>query len=57
MTVLSKRLHEAADNGNDALDHDELHAAAAVLEMLAGEEYSPAYINRWVDGLASKVLK
>lgn len=59
---LAKRLHAAADETTeagtaDAQDHDELHAAGAVLEMLTGGEPNPAYIWRWIDGLAERVAK
>lgn len=46
-------LHTRADETNDVHDHDELHAAAAVLEF--GSQYPDIfleqYIARWIDGL------
>lgn len=44
-------LHRAADETDDAADHDELHAAGAVAAMMQGAEYDPEYIYRWLDGL------
>jgi gluconate kinase len=49
------RLHAAADESNDAADHDELHAAGAVTQMLAGEPYNPEYVQRWLAGLAERI--
>lgn len=43
--------HEAADKTNDAQDHDELHAAGAVLAMMAGMPYDADYIHRWIGRL------
>ncbi len=48
-------LHDKADKTNDAHDHDELHAAAAVLMMMGGAFMSDKdyeYIQRWLEGLA-----
>lgn len=43
----AERLNVAADETNDAYDHDELHAAADVVR--AG--LTSNYIDRWVEGL------
>lgn len=43
--------HEAADKTNDAQDHDELHAAGAVLAMMTGMPYDVEYIHRWIGRL------
>jgi hypothetical protein len=55
---LARLLHAAADETNDAADHDELHAAAVV----AGEDWqllSPDgahYVERWIDGVVARFL-
>jgi hypothetical protein len=46
-----REFHEAADKTNDVHDHDELHAAGAVL---AGDPIwaeTDRYVKRWLDGL------
>jgi hypothetical protein len=46
-------LHTRADETNDIHDHDELHAAAAVLELMPENPVlaEDNYISRWIDGL------
>lgn len=48
------RLHAAADEQTDAADHDELHAAGAVAQMMAGQPHNPEYIDRWIGELVRK---
>lgn len=49
---------EAADETNDAADHDELHAASAVCYIMAYGDYAPVeYIDRWLLGLTKRVDK
>jgi hypothetical protein len=43
-------LHAAADATNDAADHDELHAAAAIIEGVPGS----VYVTRWIAGLVER---
>lgn len=54
LTWLADELHQAADNPPgipDAHDHDEYHAAGAILQMIAGVPFDDQYIKRWVIGL------
>jgi len=53
-----RRLHEAADESRDTQgrmrdvkDHDELHAAGALLDLLYGQQANLHYLARWVQGL------
>jgi len=48
---IAARLHRAADQTNDARDHDELHAAGAVVELSRGTGCNLEYIGRWISGL------
>lgn len=51
--AMSTRLHEIADTMNDAADHDELHAAAALLahdNSARGQDY----VGRWLAALISR---
>lgn len=48
---IADRLHQAADRTNDARDHDELHAAGAVVELSRGTGCNLEYIGRWIGGL------
>lgn len=48
-------LRLAADETNDAADHDEVHAAAEIAKMLAGEMYEDTYIERWLDGIVKRM--
>lgn len=41
-------LHVAADETNDARDHDELHAAGAYAARRAGLPYNADYLDRWL---------
>lgn len=47
-------LHASADETNDADEHDELHAAGAIAQMLAGKPHNAEYVSRWIDGLVRK---
>jgi hypothetical protein len=53
---LALRLHLAADWTNDAADHDELHAAGAVLQLSWGllAPRDREYIARWIEGLVAR---
>jgi endoglucanase Acf2 len=57
MSDLSRLLHAAADETNDAHDHDELHAAAVIVgwpdDDWGAEEQ---YVRRWIDGLVARFL-
>lgn len=55
MSQMARVLHEAADNTNDAHDHDEYHAAAAIAQMLSGEEFNADYVIRWFGALTARV--
>lgn len=46
----AERLNEAADETNDAYDHDELHAAADVVRS----GLTSNYIDRWIEGLETR---
>lgn len=48
-------LRQVADDTNDAADHDEVHAAAEVCKMLAGDEFNVDYIDRWVEEIARRM--
>lgn len=50
---LAEAFHRAADETNDAHDHDELHAAASLLERDygVGELMLDDYVHRWIIGL------
>jgi hypothetical protein len=48
---LSKRLHQLADQADDAHDHDELHAAGSIVEMGMYRQGMRGYVSRWVDEL------
>ncbi len=45
---LAAKLHEAADETDNAADHDEYHAAGAVIQLIEGESFSYDYIARWI---------
>lgn len=56
--TLSDAFHAAADQTNDANDHDELHAAGLILhldlflgDMEDGELLDQEYIRRWIGNL------
>jgi hypothetical protein len=52
----SVSFHRAADEANDAHDHDELHAAGAIVGSPAYVDlYDIEYVARWLDGLWSRV--
>ena len=53
---LTAALHRAADETNDARDHDELHAAAMVVWFAQNDEnvLADRYIGRWIDGLRKR---
>lgn len=42
------RFHAAADETDDSADHDELHAAGALLDMDFGEMLLNDYVHRWI---------
>jgi hypothetical protein len=44
-------MRRAADQTDDARDHDELHAAAEVLDGDPVWAYTNQYVKRWIDGL------
>ncbi len=46
--------HAAADQTDDAADHDELHAAGAVMDGDSIWAYSDPYVRRWIDGLRTR---
>jgi gluconate kinase len=48
-------LRVAADETNDAADHDEVHAAAEVAKLLAGDDFDDSYIDRWLDGILERM--
>jgi hypothetical protein len=48
----SAAFHWAADETNDAHDHDELHAAGAIVGSSAYVDlFDVEYVARWLDGL------
>lgn len=49
--VEARALHDAADETDDSHDHDELHAAGAVLESDPIWAATTPYIARWIAGL------
>jgi hypothetical protein len=52
---LGQQLAERADEQNDFMDHDELHAASDVCAILSVKEWMQTeYINRWLIGLKSR---
>lgn len=53
---LAIRFHAAADLTNDPADHDELHAAGALLDLDygRGELLLNNYVHRWIVGLMSR---
>ena len=54
----AEALHRVADEQNDAADHDEYHAAGAVMSLLNGAvltEKEVDYIYRWLEGLAERI--
>lgn len=57
MGVLAMWLHTQADNTNDRHDHDELHAAAAIVGLSAGEPVNLEYVGRWITGLIAKAAE
>lgn len=51
-------MHIVADEQDDAQDHDEYHAAGAVMSLLSGAvltEKESDYIFRWLNGLADRI--
>lgn len=53
-TETARSLHERADRTNDAADHDEMHAAGAMVEAWLGLPYNSEYINRWIAGVVAR---
>lgn len=51
---MARVLHKAADASTDAADHDELHAAAAIAELMNGEPFNAEYVIRWYSGLVKR---
>jgi hypothetical protein len=51
---LSFYLRKVADEMNDAADHDEVHAAAEVAALLAGNQFDDGYIDRWFMGITDR---
>lgn len=49
MSQTAAILNEAADRTNDSHDHDELHAAAFVVDQVKRGESE--YVDRWIAGL------
>lgn len=46
--------HRAADETNDAADHDELHAAGVILESDPIWALTTPYVLRWLQGLVKR---
>lgn len=55
MDPIAEALHAAADKTNDAYDHDELHAAGAIVQLSSSEPFNHQYIGRWIEGLLHRI--
>lgn len=51
MELSGELLRAAADETDDAHDHDELHAAAVIMESDPIWATSEPYVKRWLEGL------
>ena len=49
----AEEFHRMADETNDAMDHDELHAAGEICEIFQNVGLvEGSYVQRWLEGLA-----